>query len=71
MQLRAGIASIPDSVAASQAPGLQAQLIYQALSCGCRLWTVFEWIPRTLSGFLARVGGAHGVDLAGLALGQV
>ena len=41
--------------------------------------TVFEWIYRTLSGFLARVGGAHGVDFgesglldfAGLALGQV
>ena len=29
---------------------------------------MFEWVPRTLSGFLARVGGAHGVDLAGLAL---
>ena len=32
---------------------------------------MFEWIPRTLLGFLAPVGGAHGVDLAGLALGQV
>ena len=34
---------------------------------------MFEWIPRTLSGSLAHVGagGAHGVDLAGLALGQV
>ena len=35
------------------------------------MWTVFEWIPRTLIGFLAPVGGAHGVDLAGFALGQV
>ena len=35
------------------------------------MWTVFEWVPRTLSGSLAHVGGAHGVDLAGLALGQV
>ena len=33
--------------------------------------TVFEWIPRTLIGFLAPVGGADGVDLAGFALGQV
>ena len=43
--------------------------------------TVFEWIPRTLSGSLAARVGAHGghggahmrhgVDLAGLALGQV
>ena len=32
---------------------------------------MFEWVPRTLSGSLAPVGGAHGVDLAGLALGQV
>ena len=32
---------------------------------------MFEWVPRTLSGSLAHVGGAHGVDLAGLALGQV
>ena len=32
---------------------------------------MFEWVPRTLSGSLARVGGAHGVDLAGFALGQV
>ena len=32
---------------------------------------MFEWVPRTLSGTLAHVGGAHGVDLAGLALGQV
>ena len=35
---------------------------------------MFEWVPRTLSGSLADtslVGGAHGVDLAGLALGQV
>ena len=31
MQLRAGTASIPDSFAASRAPGLHAQLIYQAL----------------------------------------
>ena len=35
------------------------------------MWTVFEWVPRTLIGFLAPVGGAHGVDLAGFALGQV
>ena len=35
------------------------------------MWTLFEWFPRTLIGFLARVGGAHGVDLAGFALGQV
>ena len=32
---------------------------------------MFEWVPRTLIGFLAPVGGAHGVDLAGFALGQV
>ena len=32
---------------------------------------MFEWVPRTLSGSLARVGGGHGVDLAGFALGQV
>ena len=32
---------------------------------------MFEWIPRTLIGFLAPVGGADGVDLAGFALGQV
>ena len=32
---------------------------------------MFEWVPRTLSGSLAHVGGAHGVDLAGLALGQL
>ena len=35
------------------------------------MWTLFEWFPRTLIGFLAPVGGAHGVDLAGFALGQV
>ena len=35
------------------------------------MWTVFDWVPRTLFGFLTRVGGAHGVDLAGFALGQV
>ena len=41
MQLRAGIASMPASVAASQAPGLQAQLICkhcdEDAACGLRL----------------------------------
>ena len=32
---------------------------------------VFEQVPRTLGGFLAWFGGAHGIDFAGFALGQV
>ena len=32
---------------------------------------MLKWVPQTLSGSLARVGGAHGVDFAGFALGQV
>ena len=35
------------------------------------MWAVFEWLPWTLRGYLGRVGGEHGVDFAGFALGQV
>ena len=35
------------------------------------MWAVFERVPRTLGGFLAWFGGAHGIDFAGFALGQV